>query len=94
MAPAWHPDEAHDLWIILCKDIANVSDQIERPRTPVLTLLTRGTEKPLEILEDEHTTKQCRSRPQEHGRSVLIFTTPPRPMSIRQAISRRLRIRF
>jgi hypothetical protein len=28
MAPAWHPGEAHDLWIILWKDIANVSDQI------------------------------------------------------------------
>jgi hypothetical protein len=35
MAPAWHPGEAHDLWIILWKDIANVSDQIASGRETV-----------------------------------------------------------
>ena len=56
MAPAWHPGEAHDLWIILWKDIANVSDQIVSGRAKdagTAPLLTRGTEKPVEILEHD-----------------------------------------
>ena len=65
MAPAWHPGEAHDLWIILWKDIANVSDQIVSGRAKdvgTAPLLTRGTEKPLEILEDEHSRPDPTSR--------------------------------
>ena len=65
MAPAWHPGEAHDLWIILWKDIANVSDQIVSGRAKddgTAPLLTRGTEKPLEILEaDAH--NEARNKP-------------------------------
>ena len=73
MAPAWHPGEAHDLWIILWKDIANVSDQIVSGRAKdvgTAPLLTRGTEKPLEILEDEHSRPDPTSR--RHLRSQKL----------------------